>query len=48
MDRKVITIGRQRWSGGHTIGKIVAERLKIPFYDKKWITWTRIIGSGYL
>lgn len=35
MDRKVITISRQCGSGGHTIGKMVAEQLKIPFYDKK-------------
>ena len=33
----IITIGRQCGSGGHTIGKIVAERLGIPFYDKEII-----------
>ena len=32
---KIITIGRQCGSGGHTIGKQVAERLGVPFYDKK-------------
>ena len=31
----VITIGRQCGSGGHTIGKLVAQRLELPFYDKK-------------
>ena len=31
----IITIGRQCGSGGHTIGKTVAERLGIPFYDKE-------------
>lgn len=33
----IITIGRQCGSGGHTIGKLVAERLGIPFYDKEII-----------
>ncbi len=35
--KKIITIGRQCGSGGHTIGKLVAERLGIPFYDKEII-----------
>lgn len=35
--KKVITIGRQCGSGGHTIGRLVAERLGIPFYDKEII-----------
>lgn len=35
--KAVITIGRQCGSGGHTIGKLVAERLGIPFYDKEII-----------
>lgn len=29
--KKIITIGRQCGSGGHTIGKMVAERLGDPF-----------------
>ena len=33
-DGKVITIGRQFGSGGRAIGKLVAEKLGIPFYDK--------------
>ena len=33
----VITIGRQCGSGGHTIGRIVAEQLEIPLYDKEII-----------
>ena len=37
MKKCVITIGRQCGSGGHTIGKTVAERLGIPFYDKKLV-----------
>lgn len=35
--KRIITIGRQCGSGGHTIGKMVAERLGIPFYDKEII-----------
>lgn len=31
----IITIGRQCGSGGHTIGKLVAQRLELPFYDKE-------------
>lgn len=37
MKKKIITIGRQCGSGGHTIGKRVAEQLGIPFYDKKLV-----------
>lgn len=33
----IIAIGRECGSGGHTIGKTVAERLGIPFYDKEII-----------
>lgn len=37
MDEKnfVITIGRQFGSGGREIGKLVAERLGIAYYDKE-------------
>ncbi len=35
--KKIITIGRQCGSGGHTIGKMVAERLGWAFYDKEII-----------
>lgn len=31
---KVITISREYGAGGHSIGKKVADRLNIPFYDK--------------
>lgn len=34
---KVITIGRQFGSGGRAIGKAVAKKLGIPFYDKEII-----------
>ena len=33
----VITIGRQFGSGGHTIGKILAEMLEVDFYDSEII-----------
>ncbi len=33
----VITIGRQCGSGGHTIGRLVAEKLGVPLYDKEII-----------
>lgn len=35
--KKVITIGRQYGSGGHDIGKLVAEKLEYVFYDKKLV-----------
>ena len=34
----IITIGREYGSGGRQIGKALAERLGISFYDKKIIT----------
>ena len=34
---KIITISREYGSGGHTIGKLVAEKLGIPCYDKELI-----------
>ena len=34
MPGRIITISRQCGSGGRTIGKLVAERLGLPFYDK--------------
>lgn len=35
--KKVITIGRQFGSGGHSIGEAVAKQLGIPFYDKEML-----------
>ena len=37
MEKKIITISRQFGSGGRSIGKAVAERLSIPYYDKELI-----------
>ncbi len=34
---KIITISREYGSGGHTIGKLVAKELNVPFYDKEII-----------
>lgn len=33
--KTIITIGREFGSGGHLIGKRLAEKLDIPFYDKE-------------
>ena len=35
--KKIITISRQFGSGGRGIGKLLADRLDIPFYDKELI-----------
>ena len=35
MKKRVITISREFGSGGHSIGKTVAETLGIGFYDHK-------------
>ena len=37
MAAKIITISRQFGSGGRTIGKALADRLGIPFYDKELV-----------
>ena len=37
MEKKVITISREFGSGGRTIGRMVAEKLGIPFYDKELV-----------
>ncbi len=34
----IVTITRQYGSGGHDIGKALADRLNIPFYDKELIS----------
>ncbi len=35
--KKIITIGRELGSGGRTIGKLVANQLGIPYYDRELI-----------
>jgi len=37
MDKKIITISREFGSAGRTIGRMVAEKLGIPFYDKELV-----------
>ena len=37
MEKKIITISREFGSGGRTVGRMVAERLGIPFYDKELV-----------
>ena len=39
----IITIARQYGSGGKTVGKMLAERLGIPFYNREIITMASII-----
>lgn len=38
MKNRVITISREFGSGGRTIGKQVAEKLRIPCYDNELLT----------
>lgn len=35
--KQIITISRQFGSGGRTVGRMVAEKLGIPFYDKELV-----------
>lgn len=37
MDKKIITISREFGSGGRTIGKLIAETLGVPYYDKELV-----------
>lgn len=37
MEKKIITISREFGSGGRSIGRQVAEKLGIPFYDKELV-----------
>lgn len=37
MEKKIITISREFGSGGRTVGRMVAERLGVPFYDKELV-----------
>ena len=46
MEKKIITISREFGSGGRTIGRIVADALGIPFYDKELVDQVSI-ESGF-
>ena len=37
MEKKIITISREFGSGGRSVGRMVAEKLGIPFYDKELV-----------
>ena len=37
MEKKIITISREFGSGGRTIGRLVAQKLGVPFYDKELV-----------
>ena len=50
MKKNIITISRQFGSGGRSIGKMLSERLGIPFYDKElmelgWYEWGLVEGG---
>ena len=44
--KKLVTISRQYGSGGRKIGKILADILNVPFYDKEIIDLA-VEESGY-
>ena len=46
MEKKIITISREFGSGGRSIGRKVAEKLGIPFYDKELVDQIAI-ESGF-
>ena len=37
MEKTIITISREFGSGGRTVGRMIAEKLGIPFYDKELV-----------
>ena len=37
MEKTIITISREFGSGGRTLGRMVAEKLGVPFYDKELV-----------
>ena len=37
MKKTIVTISRQFGSGGRTVGHLVAQALKVPFYDKELV-----------
>ena len=46
MEKRIITISREFGSGGRTIGRLLAEKLGIPFYDKELVDQIAI-ESGF-
>ena len=45
--KKLVTISREYGSGGRIIGKILAEKLGVPFYDKEVIDEMVVERSGF-
>lgn len=37
MEKRIITISREYGAGGRPVGRLVAEQLNIPFYDKRLV-----------
>ena len=51
MDNFVVTISREYGSGGHDIGKRLAQLLKVPFYDKEIVditAWNNFVDKDRL
>ena len=46
MEKKIITISREFGSGGRSVGRLVAQKLGIPFYDKELVKQISI-ESGF-
>ena len=46
MASMIVTIGRQFGSGGRYVGRLLAEKLQIPFYDKELLNEVAK-SSGY-
>lgn len=45
--KKLVTISREYGSGGRTIGKILAQKLEVPFYDKDELIELAAEQSGF-
>ena len=46
MEKKIITISREFGSGGRTLGRLIADKLNIPFYDKELVDQVAV-ESGF-
>lgn len=45
--KKLVTISREYGSGGRIIGKILAQKLEVPFYDKEELIDLAAERSGF-
>ena len=48
MEKTIITIGRQFGAGGREMGKKLAGRLSIVYYDKEFLLGYKLIIRGVL